>query len=186
MSSLNDEINDSMTLLVGAMSIMNSEIQRELAIDHRIQTRRSTALTTLAAIYSPLSLATGVFGMNIWEINQGSPRWWVAFALGLDLLVISIPFLAGVYIDRPSMEGPGEMMALQRVLVGLRADMGRWQQIVGERRRGSITSASECAFKLFWCGCNADSVCWCGRFSSKYMYVFVEKRVKARRECACL
>lgn len=37
---------------------------------------RSTLLTLLAAVYLPLSLVTSIFGMNVKEINNGSPSFW--------------------------------------------------------------------------------------------------------------
>jgi Mg2+ and Co2+ transporter CorA len=91
-AALKQDINDTTTLLIGAISVMDARASR-------IQARRSTALTALAAIYLPLSLATGVFGMNIREINHGSPKWWAAVSLGLGLLVLSGPFLAWIFID---------------------------------------------------------------------------------------
>ena len=41
------------------------------------QARKATLLTILAVIYLPLTLVTGIFGMNIWEINKGAPKFWV-------------------------------------------------------------------------------------------------------------
>jgi Mg2+ and Co2+ transporter CorA len=41
------------------------------------QAQRATLLTILAAIYLPLTLVTGIFGMNIVEINEHAPRFWV-------------------------------------------------------------------------------------------------------------
>lgn len=42
------------------------------------QTEVTVVLAVLAAIYLPMTLATGIFGMNINEINQGVPdRIWV-------------------------------------------------------------------------------------------------------------
>jgi len=65
--------------------VLDSKVQQELVRDSREQARRATELTVLAAIYLSLSLTTGVFGMNIWEINEGKPKWWAVFAFGLAL-----------------------------------------------------------------------------------------------------
>lgn len=73
--------------------VLDSRVQQELVRDSREQARRATELTVLAAIYLPLSLTTGVFGMNIWEINEGKPKWWAVFAFGLALLCITGPIL---------------------------------------------------------------------------------------------
>jgi hypothetical protein len=94
------EIGDTFQLLIGAIAIKDSEIQKKLARESKLQARRSTALTALAAIYLPLSLTTGVFGMNILEIDQGKPRYWTVLAMGLGLLVVTLPFLVWVFLDK--------------------------------------------------------------------------------------
>jgi hypothetical protein len=49
-----------------------------------MQTKQATTLTMLASFYLPLSLVTGIFGMNLKEINDSPPKWWVCVvALGL-------------------------------------------------------------------------------------------------------
>jgi Mg2+ and Co2+ transporter CorA len=40
------------------------------------QAQRASLLTVLAVIYLPLTLVTGIFGMNLKEINDGAPRFW--------------------------------------------------------------------------------------------------------------
>lgn len=94
------EIGDTFQLLIGAITIKDSEIQKKLAQESKLQARRSTALTALAAIYLPLSLTTGVFGMNIVEIEEGKPRYWAAVAVAVGLLVATLPFLVWVYLDK--------------------------------------------------------------------------------------
>jgi Mg2+ and Co2+ transporter CorA len=49
------------------------------------QAQRATLLTILAVIYLPLTLVTAIFGMNIKEINDSGPRFWVCI---VGLLVI--------------------------------------------------------------------------------------------------
>lgn len=99
-SNLKQEINDTFQLLIGAIAIRDSEIQKQLARESRLQARRATALTALAAVYLPLSLTTGVFGMNITEINQGTPKYWAVLALGVGLLMATLPFLLWVFFDK--------------------------------------------------------------------------------------
>jgi hypothetical protein len=94
------EIGDTFQLLIGAITIKDSEIQKKLAQESKLQARRSTALTALAAIYLPLSLTTGVFGMNIVEIEGGKPKYWAAVAVAVGLLVATLPFLVWVYLDK--------------------------------------------------------------------------------------
>ena len=94
------EIGDTFQLLIGAIAIKDSEIQKKLGQESKLQARRSTALTALAAIYLPLSLTTGIFGMNILEIDQGKPKYWTALAVAVGLLVATLPFLVWVYLDK--------------------------------------------------------------------------------------
>lgn len=99
-STLKQEISDTFQLLIGAIAIKDSEIQKKLARESKLQARRSTALTALAAVYLPLSLTTGVFGMNISEIESGQPKYWAVLALGIGLLVATLPFLLWVFFDK--------------------------------------------------------------------------------------
>lgn len=50
-------------------------------------------LSVLAAIYLPLALVTGIFSMNIWEINEGSPRRWAVLAAAA---VVAVPTVGTV------------------------------------------------------------------------------------------
>lgn len=55
------------------------------------QTEQSVFLTTLAAVHLPLSLASGLFGMNLNEINGAAPRVWafIVVVVGLTLLTFA-------------------------------------------------------------------------------------------------
>ena len=66
---------DTFNLLLSSVSVLGAERSIE-------QTNRGQMLTRLAFIYIPLSFVTGVFGMNLKEIN-GSPlsAWVVAITL---------------------------------------------------------------------------------------------------------
>jgi hypothetical protein len=98
--NLKQETTDTFQLLIGAIAIRDSEVQKQLARESRIQARRSTALTALAAIYLPLSLTTGIFGMNVSEINQAQPKYWAVLALGFGLLAGTFPFLLWIFFDK--------------------------------------------------------------------------------------
>jgi hypothetical protein len=97
---MKQEFNDTFQLLLGSSAVRDAETQKVLARESKIQAKRATALTALAAVYLPLSLATGVFGMNISEINGGTPKYWAVLALGLGLLGASLPFLLWVFLDK--------------------------------------------------------------------------------------
>ncbi|PPJ49637.1 hypothetical protein CBER1_02176 [Cercospora berteroae] len=88
--SLSASVNDSSQLLIGAMAVLDS------ATNNR-QAERATMLTLLAAVYLPLTLATVIFGMNIREIDQGSPSWWWVIIVMAVLLTPSIIFVVYLF-----------------------------------------------------------------------------------------
>lgn len=63
--------------------------EREAEVQSR-QSAQSTRLAWAAGAYLPLSLATGIFGMNIQEMNGGIPKFWAVIATAIGLVVISI------------------------------------------------------------------------------------------------
>jgi hypothetical protein len=79
------QLRETFQTLTTAIAIEDSEFNKK-------QAQRSTMLTLLAAIYLPLTLATGIFGMNIQEINGGAPRWWFVVVVTAILFVPSIAF----------------------------------------------------------------------------------------------
>lgn len=88
---LSKSLNEEIQLFIASISIRDSEVMmkdsRIMREDSQImkqQAARTTLLITLAVIYLPLQLITGIFGMNIREINDGAPRWWACLtALGV-------------------------------------------------------------------------------------------------------
>ncbi|KAK4890516.1 hypothetical protein LTR27_010797 [Elasticomyces elasticus] len=71
---------DTFQLLMSSLSVRDSQMSIE-------QARRATLITYLAFIYVPLSFVTGVFGMNIKEINGSYLSVWVCF---VTLAVVAI------------------------------------------------------------------------------------------------
>lgn len=65
---LDKELNDEIHLIIGAVTVQDSDANKQ-------QTERATLLTLLAAVYLPLTLVTGIFGMNIREIDQSKTGW---------------------------------------------------------------------------------------------------------------
>lgn len=61
---------DTFQLLMSSISVHDSQLSIE-------QARRCAWLTQLALIYVPLSFVTGIFGMNLKEINNSSLSAWV-------------------------------------------------------------------------------------------------------------
>lgn len=60
------------------------------------QATRTTSLATLAVIYLPLQLITGIFGVKIKDINDVSPRRWACLvALGMGGILMFL-FCLGI------------------------------------------------------------------------------------------
>lgn len=77
---------ETFQLLMSSLSVQDSQISIE-------QARRGTIVTWLAFIYVPLSFVTGIFGMNIKEINGSPISFWVCFAaLGVVIAVTAVGF----------------------------------------------------------------------------------------------
>ncbi|KAK5728257.1 hypothetical protein LTR15_001392 [Elasticomyces elasticus] len=64
---------DTFQLLMSSLSVRDSQTNIE-------QARRGTLITYLAFIYIPLSFVTGIFGMNVKEVNGSPLSVWVCFA----------------------------------------------------------------------------------------------------------
>lgn len=80
---------DSFTLLLSSISVKEAEINAKTS-------ERAQLLTTLAFVYVPLSFVTGIFGMNINEINGSKvPAWIPAVTLGatLSLTFLIVPVI---------------------------------------------------------------------------------------------
>jgi hypothetical protein len=68
LNTLDKELNDEIHLIIGAVTVQDSDANKQ-------QSERATLLTLLAAVYLPLTLVTGIFGMNIKDIDVGKPGW---------------------------------------------------------------------------------------------------------------
>lgn len=80
LNKLDKEPNDEIHLIIGAVTVQDSAFMKEQTVRMEQQAERATLLTFLAAIYLPLTLVTGIFGMNIREIDQGAPTFRACLA----------------------------------------------------------------------------------------------------------
>ncbi|KAK4565873.1 hypothetical protein LTR86_003722 [Recurvomyces mirabilis] len=88
---------ETFQLLMSTLSVRDSQISIR-------QSRRGMLLTVLAFIYVPLSFITGIFGMNVKEINGSPLSIWVCFvALGVVIAMTALGFLSYRYWYRPGM-----------------------------------------------------------------------------------
>lgn len=80
-------VNEEIQVVIGSVQVEDARIMKR-------QTEVTVILAILAAIYLPLTLVTGIFGMNINEINQGVPDWiWVVKVWSWVLSVTIFPIL---------------------------------------------------------------------------------------------
>jgi Mg2+ and Co2+ transporter CorA len=102
-------VNEEIQLFIASISIRDSEtmmadskimredskVMREDSQIMKQQAARTTLLTSLAVIYLPLQLITGIFGMNIQEITgDARPRWWAyLIALGVGGVLTFLVYL---------------------------------------------------------------------------------------------
>jgi hypothetical protein len=77
---------ETFQLLMSSISVRDTQLSIE-------QSRRATRLTQLAFIYVPLSFVTGIFGMNVKEINATGLSIWVCFVT----LAIIVLLTAGIF-----------------------------------------------------------------------------------------
>lgn len=67
-------LNEELQVAIGAVQVYDAQVAKT-------QTNMTVVLTILAIFYLPMTLVTGIFGMNVREISQaaGDPKaWWVA------------------------------------------------------------------------------------------------------------
>jgi hypothetical protein len=74
-NALSERLHDDMQLVTGGITLRESKETKGQAEQSRRQAGRATLLTVLAAIYLPLSIVTGIFGMNLNNINGSSSTW---------------------------------------------------------------------------------------------------------------
>ncbi|CAH0050999.1 unnamed protein product [Clonostachys solani] len=80
-----DGCESTTTALLGFAQLMASE--RSIS-----QAKEVQRLTAMAAIFIPVTFATGIFGMNIKEFEP-APRWWYPFTVALVLVLVTTTFL---------------------------------------------------------------------------------------------
>lgn len=103
LNKLDRELNDEIHLIIGAVTVQDSAFMKEQTVRMEQQAERATLLTFLAAIYLPLTLVTGIFGMNIKEIDQGAPTFRACLA-ALGIAAVCTILLVLCYRYRKSWE----------------------------------------------------------------------------------
>ncbi|KAK8876857.1 NAD(P)-binding protein, partial [Apiospora arundinis] len=97
---------DTFQLLMSSISVLDSETSIR-------QARSGQKLTQLASIFIPLSLVTGIFGMNIKEINDSPLSIWVVVVT----VVITVLCTIGVfrYLDQREKQSSKNKSLLSKI-----------------------------------------------------------------------
>jgi uncharacterized BrkB/YihY/UPF0761 family membrane protein len=100
------------------------------------QSRRATVLTLLAAFYLPLSLVTGIFGMNIKEFDDVKPSFVRCFEALFAVIAVTMIFY-GLYRYLPLVFYPLEESSSVFAIVALLPFRLVWYmfQALEERRK---------------------------------------------------
>lgn len=85
-------VNEEIQVVIGSVQVEDAKVMKR-------QTEVTVVLAVLAAIYLPLTLVTGIFGMNIKEIDEGKPnRIWVVQVWSWIFSVTILPILIYVIV----------------------------------------------------------------------------------------
>lgn len=103
LNDIKEDLNEELQVAIGSVQLREAQLTREQTRVTARQTTWTVALTVLAAIYLPMTLVTGIFGMNITEISSEATApnaWWAvgAWVVIAGLTVAAI--LAYVAISR--------------------------------------------------------------------------------------
>jgi len=90
LDAIKEDLNEEIQLAIGSVQVHDAQTMKK-------QTTWTMVLTMLAAIYLPMTLVTGIFGMNITEISSEATApdaWW---AFGAWAVVFAFT-LAGILL----------------------------------------------------------------------------------------
>jgi membrane protein implicated in regulation of membrane protease activity len=95
LDAIKEDLNEEIQVTVGTVQVHDAQVMKEQAAVTARQTTWTVALTVLAAVYLPMTLVTGIFGMNITEISSEATApnaWWAVVGIltvtGISLYVI--------------------------------------------------------------------------------------------------
>lgn len=90
LDAIKEDLNEEIQLAIGSVQVHDAQTMKK-------QTTWTVVLTVIAAIYLPMTLVTGIFGMNITEISaeaRAPNAWW---AFGAWAVVFAVT-LAGILL----------------------------------------------------------------------------------------
>lgn len=80
---------ETFQLLMSSISVQDTKLSVKQGQLSNQQSLRATQLTILAAIYVPLSFVTGIFGMNLKELNGSRLSIWVFFVTVVVAVIVT-------------------------------------------------------------------------------------------------
>ena len=89
MTQLQSLLLETFDILVSTLAVQESQTSVTQAKESLKQTEQSILLTRLAALYLPVSAATGIFGMNLKDINGSNPQFWAFLAVFFGFLILT-------------------------------------------------------------------------------------------------
>lgn len=96
-ADLMPRLNENLQVVIATINLEQSQVALKDAEVSRRNGKKSTRLTLLAAIYLPLTLATGIFGMNIKDINGDEVRYWWPIIIAIVLITPSVLVIAFIH-----------------------------------------------------------------------------------------
>jgi Mg2+ and Co2+ transporter CorA len=92
LDAIKEDLNEEIQVAIGAVQVDDAQIMKEQTKETIRQTRVTVALAVLAAIYLPLTLVTGIFGMNIAEISDENtvPHAWSVIVAWVAVVALTV------------------------------------------------------------------------------------------------
>lgn len=83
LDAIKEDLNEELQVVVGTVQVRDAQLMKAQARVTARQTTWTVALTVPAAVYLPMTLVTGIFGMNITETSSEATApnaWWAVGA----------------------------------------------------------------------------------------------------------
>jgi hypothetical protein len=87
LDTIKEDVNEEIQVAIGAVQVQDAQFMKQQTQETVRQTRLTVVLAILAAVYLPMTLVTGIFGMNIKEISSDKTATY-AWQVGVAWLVI--------------------------------------------------------------------------------------------------
>lgn len=126
LDAIREDLNEEIQVVIGGVQVRDAQEMKKQTRETVRLANVTVALAILAAIYLPMTLVTGIFGMNVTEISktEKAPRaWWVVV---IWLVVVVLTVVGGSLIWRANVKEPDvESGTPDRTISGDQASKGR-------------------------------------------------------------